>query len=100
MRLDPGRAFRSQARDEIHAFLGVDLPADQEGVPPLATFTVGGAGAQTGLARRLLAPIVPFHADWLHRALIGQQSPRAALQDAAAAMRARLARGGLAPASP
>jgi hypothetical protein len=54
VRLDPKRAFRSQARDEIQAFLGVDLPADQEGVPPLATFTVGGAGAQTELARRLL----------------------------------------------
>ncbi|HEX6864668.1 MAG TPA: hypothetical protein VF414_17690, partial [Thermoanaerobaculia bacterium] len=54
VRLDPKRAFRSQARDEIQAFLGVELPADQEGVPPLATFTVGGAGAQTELARRLL----------------------------------------------
>ncbi|MEA2563243.1 MAG: hypothetical protein QOH06_4747 [Acidobacteriota bacterium] len=54
VRLDSKRAFRSQARDEIQAFLGVDLPADQEGVPPLATFTVGGAGAQADLARRLL----------------------------------------------
>jgi hypothetical protein len=54
VRLDPKGAFRSQARDEIQAFLGVELPADQEGVPPLATFTVGGAGAQTELARRLL----------------------------------------------
>lgn len=54
VRLDRKRAFRSQARDEIHAFLGVDLPADQEGVPPLATFSVGGAGAQAELARPLL----------------------------------------------
>lgn len=54
VRLDRKRAFRSQARDEIHAFLGVDLPEDQEGVPPLATFSVGGAGAQAELARPLL----------------------------------------------
>jgi hypothetical protein len=54
VRLDRKHAFRSQARDEIHAFLGVDLPSDQEGVPPLATFSVGGAGAQAELARPLL----------------------------------------------
>lgn len=54
VRLDRKRAFRSQARDEIHAFLGVDLPAEEEGRPPLATFSVGGAGAQAELARRLL----------------------------------------------
>lgn len=59
VRLDPKRAFRSQARDEIHAFLGVDLPADQEEVPPLATFSVGGAGAQAELARRLLRSLKP-----------------------------------------
>lgn len=60
VRLDRKRAFRVQARDEIHAFLGVDLPQDQEGVPPLATFTVGGAGAQTGLARPLLRSLAPL----------------------------------------
>lgn len=59
VRLDPKRAFRSQARDEIQAFLGVRLPEDQEGVPPLATYTVGGAGAQTELARRLLKSLKP-----------------------------------------
>lgn len=53
VRLDPKGVFRSEAHSEIHHFLG-DLPADQEGVPPLATFTVGGAGAQADLARRLL----------------------------------------------
>jgi hypothetical protein len=57
VRLDPKRAFRSQAHDEIRAFLGADLPADQEGVPPLATFSVGGAGAQAELARGLLASL-------------------------------------------
>jgi hypothetical protein len=53
VRLDRKKVFRTQTRNEIHHFLG-DLPADQEGVPPLATFTVGGAGAQAELARRLL----------------------------------------------
>ena len=56
VRLDPERTFRSQAHDEMRV-LGVDLPADQEGVPPLATFSVGGAGAQADLARRLLASL-------------------------------------------
>ncbi|MES1244195.1 MAG: hypothetical protein ABUT39_21500 [Acidobacteriota bacterium] len=60
VRLDPERAFRSQARDEIHTFLGVDLPASQEGRPPLATFTVGGAGAQAELARSLLRSLRPM----------------------------------------
>ncbi len=60
VRLDPKRAFRSQARDEIHAFLGVDLPAEEEGRPPLATFTVGGAGAQAELARPLLQSLRPL----------------------------------------
>lgn len=53
VRLDRKKVFRNQTRNEIHHFLG-DLPADQEGIPPLATFTVGGAGAQAELARRLL----------------------------------------------
>jgi hypothetical protein len=59
VRLDRKKVFRSQVRNEIHHFLG-DLPADQEGVPPLATFTVGGAGAQTELARRLLRSLKPL----------------------------------------
>jgi hypothetical protein len=54
VRLDRKKVFRSQARDEVQHFLGAELPADQEGVPPLATFTVGGAGAQAELARPLL----------------------------------------------
>jgi hypothetical protein len=53
VRLDRKRIFRDQARGEIHHFLG-DLPADQEGRPPLLTFSVGGAGAQADLARPLL----------------------------------------------
>jgi hypothetical protein len=54
VRLDPKGVFREQARNEIDLFLG-DLPEDQEGRPPLITFTVGGAGAQAELARLLLA---------------------------------------------
>ncbi len=53
VRLDPKGVFRSESHSEIHHFLG-DLPAGQEGVPPLATYTVGGAGAQADLAQRLL----------------------------------------------
>ncbi len=53
VRLDRKGVFRDQARGEIHHFLG-ELPADQEGKPPLLTYTVGGAGAQADLARPLL----------------------------------------------
>ncbi len=53
VRLDRKRVFRDQTRGEIHHFLG-GLPEDQEGKPPLLTFTVGGAGAQAELARPLL----------------------------------------------
>lgn len=53
VRLDPKKVFRSQTRNEIQHFLGA-LPSDQEGRPPLATFTVGGAGAQAEVARALL----------------------------------------------
>lgn len=59
VRLDRKKVFRSQTRNEIHHFLG-DLPADQEGVPPLVTFTVGGAGAQAELARPLLRSLKPM----------------------------------------
>lgn len=53
VRLDRKRVFRDQTRGEIHHFLG-GLPEDQEGKPPLLTYTVGGAGAQAELARPLL----------------------------------------------
>jgi hypothetical protein len=58
VRLDRKKVFRSQVRNEIQHFLG-DLPADQEGVPPLLMFTVGGAGAQAGMARPLLRSLKP-----------------------------------------
>jgi hypothetical protein len=53
VRLDRKGVFRGQLRNEIHHFLG-DLPPDQDGRPPRLTFTVGGAGAQAELARRIL----------------------------------------------
>jgi hypothetical protein len=54
IRLDRKGVFRDQARGEIHYFLG-ELPEDEEeGRPPLLTYTVGGAGAQADLARPLL----------------------------------------------
>lgn len=59
VRLDPKKVFRSQTRNEIQHFLG-GLPADQEGRPPLATFSVGGAGAQATLARALLRSLKPL----------------------------------------
>jgi len=59
VRLDRKGVFRGQARGEIHHFLG-DLPEDQEGRPPLVTFSVGGAGAQADLARPLLEGLRPL----------------------------------------
>jgi hypothetical protein len=53
VRLDPRRAFRAEAGEELAHFLG-PLPAGDEGRPPLVVFAVGGAGAQAELARRFL----------------------------------------------
>jgi hypothetical protein len=54
VRLDRKGVFRDQARGEIHYFLGGLPEAEEEGRPPLLTYTVGGAGAQADLARPLL----------------------------------------------
>jgi uncharacterized protein DUF6938 len=62
VRLDRKGVFRAQARNEIHQFLG-PLPAVEEGRPPLAVYAVGGAGAQAGLARRLLPELKPLLAE-------------------------------------
>jgi hypothetical protein len=63
VRLDRKGIFREQARSEIHYFLGIELPADQERLPPLLTFTVGGAGAQVELARTLIRSLAPLVGD-------------------------------------
>ncbi len=59
VRLDPRGTFREQVGPEIAHFLG-DLPAEQEGRPPLAVFAVGGAGAQADLAAALLPALRPL----------------------------------------
>jgi hypothetical protein len=59
VRLDPDRAFRTQSRNEVQHFLGT-LSHEEEGHPPLATFVVGGAGAQSSLARVLLKSLRPL----------------------------------------
>jgi hypothetical protein len=53
VRLDPQRTFRRDHREELASFLG-PLPAEEEGRPPTLTFAVGGAGAQAGMAARIL----------------------------------------------
>jgi hypothetical protein len=51
-RLDPRGAFRAAHRDELSRALG-DVPRHAAG-PPTVVFAVGGAGAQSGVARTLL----------------------------------------------
>jgi hypothetical protein len=53
VRLDPLRTFRRDYREELAHFLG-PLPEAEEGRPPTLTFAVGGAGAQAGMAARIL----------------------------------------------
>ena len=53
VRLDPRGTFRDQARHDLDHFLG-PLPTTDEHKPPLLTFAVGGAGAQTQIARHFL----------------------------------------------
>jgi hypothetical protein len=70
VRLDPARAFLREHAEELTHFLG-PLPAPEEGAPPLLTFAVGGAGAQAGLARALLASVRrPVEAGRLRVALV------------------------------
>ncbi len=60
VRLDPRRVFRSGHHDELERKLGpFPLPLDEEQRPPLLTFAVGGAGAQTPLARALVSGVRP-----------------------------------------
>lgn len=54
VRLDPSGEFRREMPEELAHFLGVPLPMEEEGKPPLITFAVGGAGAQVELAREFL----------------------------------------------
>ena len=58
VRLDPKGAFRDSYPDELRTFLG-ELPDSEEGRPPLVTFAVGGAGAQTEIVRQFLPGLRP-----------------------------------------
>jgi len=58
VRLDRKGSFRESYPDEVHHFLG-ELPASEEGAAPRVTFCVGGAGAQTEIARRFLPGLRP-----------------------------------------
>jgi hypothetical protein len=60
VRLDPSGEFRREMPEELAHFLGVPLPAEEEGRPPLITFAVGGAGAQVELAREFLPGFRPL----------------------------------------
>jgi UDP-N-acetylglucosamine:LPS N-acetylglucosamine transferase len=58
-RLDRKGIFREQTRREIRHFLP-QAPGTGDLLPPLLTFTVGGAGAQAGIARPLLRALAPL----------------------------------------
>ncbi|MHB1845565.1 MAG: hypothetical protein ACYCWW_12110 [Deltaproteobacteria bacterium] len=57
-RLDPEGRFREDCREEVELLLGPPpsgaAPPEADSRSPLVVFTVGGAGAQAGLAGRLL----------------------------------------------
>lgn len=58
VRLDPERAFLSEAAAEVRHFLG-PLPEQERGRAPLVTFAVGGAGAQVEIVRAFLPGFAP-----------------------------------------
>jgi UDP-N-acetylglucosamine:LPS N-acetylglucosamine transferase len=69
VRLDPEGAFRSAYKDELKHFLG-PLP-DTADHPPHLVFAVGGAGAQTNLARQFLPNVAAaVRADRLRLTLV------------------------------
>ncbi len=59
VRLDPAGVFRQQYREELAHVLG-PLPQGEEGQPPRLTFAVGGAGAQSRIARALVSSLAPL----------------------------------------
>ena len=58
-RLDPSGAFRAASGPEVAAALGT-VAVSGEDRPPLVTFAVGGAGAQSALARTILSSLAPL----------------------------------------
>jgi hypothetical protein len=91
VRLDRKGYFRGQTRNEIQQFLG-PLPAEEEGRPPRAVFAIGGAGAQTDLARHLLPSLRPLlEGGKLRLTLVAGIRPEVAARFSAAIERAGLA---------
>jgi len=75
VRLDPRRSFLGSYPDELRHFLG-DLPDSERGRPPLLTFAVGGAGAQTEVADRFLPGLRPdLEEGRMHLALVAGIRP-------------------------
>ena len=58
VRLDASGSFRREQGEILEHVLG-PLPASEEGRSPLLTYAVGGAGAQTGMARQFLPSLRP-----------------------------------------
>lgn len=70
VRLDPNGVFRRFHGEQIDAFLG-DLDDEVEGHPPRIAFAIGGAGAQTELARIILEALrEPLRAGQLSLTLV------------------------------
>lgn len=59
VRLDPKKRFRASCHHELAHFFA-ELGQDHEGEPPLLTFAVGGAGAQSGLVDAFLPSLRPL----------------------------------------
>lgn len=59
VRLDPKKRFRASCHHELAHFFA-DLGQEHEGEPPLLTFAVGGAGAQSRLVDAFLPSLRPL----------------------------------------
>lgn len=59
-RLDPGGRFRERLGGEVGELLGEAVGEERPTGPVRLAYTVGGAGAQAGLARRLLRGLRPL----------------------------------------
>jgi hypothetical protein len=80
-RLDPNGSFRSAHRDEIRGHLGDAVVENQRTEPGsvCVVFAVGGAGAQIGVARRLLATLrARLVAGGIRLVLVAGMRPRVA----------------------
>jgi hypothetical protein len=91
VRLDPEGSFRSTCRAELERSLG-RLPRGEERRPPMLTFAVGGAGAQTDLPDLFL----PRFRGLLERRAIRITLVAGTRPDVASRLRASVERAGLA----